>query len=67
MDFLLLECMMLNSFRCVSSADVKNFFMPKVAPRTDAQSNLLTKKDVNHLYKIQCKFRCALKFLIAVY
>nr|CAB3264335.1 protein NipSnap homolog 1 [Phallusia mammillata] len=42
-----------NSIRCVSSADVKNFFMPKVAPRTDSQSSLLTKKDVNHLYKIQ--------------
>ncbi|CAK8693956.1 unnamed protein product [Clavelina lepadiformis] len=39
--------------RCVSSSDFKNFFMPKVAPRTDSQSSLLTKKDVNHLYKLQ--------------
>jgi len=48
----------LNSFRFVSSQDVKNFFMPSVSPRKDSQSSLLTKKDVNHLYKIQCKCIC---------
>nr|XP_002127411.1 protein NipSnap homolog 1 [Ciona intestinalis] len=44
-----------NSKRCLSvtSTSNKNFFMPKVAPRTDSQSSLLTKKDANHLYKLQ--------------
>jgi len=39
--------------RSVSSQDVKNFFSPKVTPRSDSQSSLLTKETVNHLYKIQ--------------
>jgi len=42
-----------SSVRTVSSQDVKNFFSPKVTPRSDSQSSLLTKKQENHLYKIQ--------------
>jgi len=41
------------SNRSVSSQDVKNFFSPKVSPRSDSQASLLTKEQVNHLYKIQ--------------
>lgn len=33
--------------------DLKDFFSPKVAPRTDSHSQLLTKSEDKHLYKLQ--------------
>jgi len=39
--------------RQVSSEDVKNFFSPKVSPRSDSQFTILAKEQTNHLYKIQ--------------
>ena len=47
--------MYVSLFRTISSSEVKSFFFPKISPRKDSQSSLLTKKDVNHLYKLQCK------------
>lgn len=41
------------SSRGVSSKDVKNFFMPKVQPRTDSQKSLLSKEQNEYLYKVQ--------------
>ena len=52
--------------RTVSSQDVKNFFSPKVTPRSDSQSSLLTKKQENHLYKIQCKLLLIIEFSLLV-
>lgn len=42
-----------NNIRFVSTKDLKDFFSPKVAPRTDSHSQLLTKSEDKHLYKLQ--------------
>lgn len=43
------------------SSDVgwfRSFFVHKVDSRKDAHSNLLSKKETSHLYKIQCENLC---------